>query len=508
MSGAGGAAGPIFVGTLSFALGAATLLPGVAYWDTGEFQTVGPLLGTAHPTGFPSYVILGWLASIVLQPLGEPALRMNLLSALAVGAGSGALVVLVRRLTGHDLIAVATGFAFAVGQIVWGISNHADPHALHLALVAVLLVLLVGWEAARRSAPKVYSRADRWLVGAALVYGVALANHTLTALLALPIAVFVTTVDPGLWRRARLVARCAAVLILTTALLYLELPIRAAMHAPQVYGHPDTWSGFWYVVLGQQFQGTFVNPLTDLGRTLGELRRVAELQFGPLVVALPFAFLATVVRRPRYALLSGLGFLITCLFAVSYENAEIERYYLGPALLGASWLGILAGWLTDLGQGRLAIRGEVSLRAATLVEVAMAAAMVAPLLPLLPDRAAAVDQRRNDAAARWSTAALAAFEPDAVVLSWWSYSTPLWYAQRVEGRRPDIAIVDDRTLRDQDLGGVRDVIDANLGRRPVYLIRLPQETSELFRDYDLEPVVSLPIGQEVLRVNARRELAP
>ena len=38
------------------------------------------------------------------------------------------------------------------------------------------------------------------------------------------------------------------------------------------------------------------------------------------------------------------------------------------------------------------------------------------------------------------------------MVSWWSYSTPLWYAQRVEGRRPDIVIVDDRTRLDEDLG--------------------------------------------------------
>ena len=62
---------------------ALALLPGVAYWDTGELQAVAPLMGTAHPTGFPTYVLLGWLASVVLQPFGEPAFRMNLLSACA-----------------------------------------------------------------------------------------------------------------------------------------------------------------------------------------------------------------------------------------------------------------------------------------------------------------------------------------------------------------------------------------------------------------------------------------
>ena len=35
-------------------------MPGVGFWDTGEFQTVLPILGTAHPTGYPTYVLLGW----------------------------------------------------------------------------------------------------------------------------------------------------------------------------------------------------------------------------------------------------------------------------------------------------------------------------------------------------------------------------------------------------------------------------------------------------------------
>jgi hypothetical protein len=37
---------------------------------------------------------------------------------------------------------------------------------------------------------------------------------------------------------------------------------------------------------------------------------------------------------------------------------------------------------------------------------------------------------------------------------------PLWYAQLVEGRRPDIAIIDDWTRLDEQLGDLTDVIDA------------------------------------------------
>jgi hypothetical protein len=51
-------------------------------------------------------------------------------------------------------------------------------------------------------------------------------------------------------------------------------------------------------------------------------------------------------------------------------------------------------------------------------------------------------------------------------------ASPLWYAQVIEARRPDIAAIDDRTRLDEHLGELTDVIDANLATRPVYVIHL------------------------------------
>jgi len=55
------------------AIGAATLVPlavyvaslrgDVSYWDTGDLQTVPYILGIPYPTGFPGYVLIGWLWS-------------------------------------------------------------------------------------------------------------------------------------------------------------------------------------------------------------------------------------------------------------------------------------------------------------------------------------------------------------------------------------------------------------------------------------------------------------
>jgi hypothetical protein len=48
------AAGPVAI--------RATMLPGVDFWDTGELQTIGPILAPATRPAF-HLVLLGWLAS-------------------------------------------------------------------------------------------------------------------------------------------------------------------------------------------------------------------------------------------------------------------------------------------------------------------------------------------------------------------------------------------------------------------------------------------------------------
>jgi 4-amino-4-deoxy-L-arabinose transferase-like glycosyltransferase len=138
------AAGLVGVGAVAVCLW--RLMPGLGFWDTAEFQMVLPVMGTAHPTGYPSYVLLGWLASVLLQPLGEAALRMNVLSAILVGIGAAFTTDLARRLSGSLVLGVVAGVGTALTPIVWAIGTRADPHALHFAFVAIILWLLVRWQ--------------------------------------------------------------------------------------------------------------------------------------------------------------------------------------------------------------------------------------------------------------------------------------------------------------------------------------------------------------------------
>lgn len=490
-----------------------TLLPGVFAWDTAEAQTVLPLMGTMHPTGFPVYVLVGWLASVVLQPLGDEAFRMNVLSALLVAGAAGVTVHLLRRLDVPLPLAVAGALGLALTPIAWGISAAADAHALHLLLVALLVLALVRWDGlvARRNAtpgdPAAARRADRGIVLAAALLGVALANHGLTILLIPAVGLYVLAVDLEVVRRPRLVAAALAACFGIAGLLYLELPLRAGpFPAPLVYGHPETWSGFWDIVLARQFQGD-IQGLADLPARVAALARFAGSELGILAWLVPPAFVVTALRRPRYALLSGVAVAVTSMFAVSYVNASIGRYYLGPALFAWSWLAIAAGTIVEAvlararrpsGTGRLGVR--------TLVALAVALALLVPTGLGLEERWRAADRSGDTAMATWLDDAMSGLAHDAVVVSWWSYSTPLWYGTLVEGRRPDLLVVDDSDIVNENLGSVEEVIDRYLGVRPVYVIRATTKDLEaLALRYVLEPA-GRPAG--VYRVTGTLEIQP
>jgi hypothetical protein len=474
------------------------LMPGVGFWDTGEFQAVLPIMGTAHPTGYPTYVLLGWLANILLTPIGEPAYRVTALSLVAVAVAAAATVALARRLTGSMVIGVATGIGLATTRLVWLNATRADPHPIHLAFVALLMLALVRWADARTD--RLERRAvDRRLTLAAVVFGLAAGNHSLTLLLAPPIVLYVLAVEPGILRRPRFIAACIGAAAITIVAVFLELPIRGGLlPAPLIYGQPATWDGFWYIALAEQFRGSLGDVFANLPTKLEDLLASADLWFGVLKVAVPVAFLATAWRAPRYALLTGAAMVITVLFNLSYSNADIDRYYLAPVLWAWTWLAIFAAEVAKAGAfaagavlGRLRSgRPSRSIEAAAAAIVAIV--LLVPSLPDLASRRAAADRSRDTGAATWLSEALPALAQNAVIVSWWSTSTPLWYAQKVEGLRPDVFIVDDRTMLDLDLGRAPDVIRRFIAEgRPVYAIRLEgRDLDELKAQFDMSLVAS------------------
>ena len=113
------------------------------------------------------------------------------------------------------------------------------------------------------------------------------------------------------------------------------------MNAPVIYGHPDTVEGFKYVVLAEQFRGSLADPLGNLGTKADTILRLMTGWIGQPLIALGAVGLGTsLARRPRYVILSGLSLVATCIFAASYANADISRYYLVPLMIVLTWAAL------------------------------------------------------------------------------------------------------------------------------------------------------------------------
>lgn len=490
-----------------------TMMPSTGFWDTGEAQTVPPTLSVFHPTGFPTYAMVGWLWSQI--PIGEVAWRMNLLSAVCVALAAG----LVTLITAHFIaerqrwVVAATagvaGLAFAFASEPWENATRADVHALNVAFVALVLWLLVTWRAAERSGSP---RPGRWLVGAAAAFGVGMGAHPLLGLTAVGIVAWLFAVDRQIWRRWRLVLACALVLALGLA-SYAYIAIRAQVDPdpPLFYARPETWERFRYLVFAEQFSSLFADfraPLADLGEKWLEAEQILASQFAPpgwLLVAVGAAVLA--VRDRAVLVVVSLVVLANVAYSMNFRDGDIARYYMVTVAAVAPLLGVAVAAIAGLCARAVAesSRGLTSGVAARRRVASAAAALVVGLAALLPLASlvtgyAAHDQSGNRDADAWVASVHAALPPNAVVISWWSYSTPLWHHRWILGARPDVTIIDERNILDDGYRTMSRAIGAHLGRRPVYVVPPDWRYAEITDRWETRTVTTYPGYTDLLLI--------
>ncbi|MBV9647530.1 MAG: DUF2723 domain-containing protein [Candidatus Eremiobacteraeota bacterium] len=416
-----------------FVLYVASLSPYVSAWDTAEFQTVPYIFGIAHPTGFPAFIMAGWIFTH-LVPLQSVAWRMGLFSALCMSLSGVTCYVLCRRLAVSPPGACGAALLFAVGNVAWTRGTRAEVHSLAALLVVASALFALCWYQERR---------PRWLVLCAVASGVGLATHP-TIVLAFPgIALLVIAAREMPSRRVIIV--CLAALILPS-LAYAYIPLRShyvtahrvdptlALGIPPGrpywdYGDPSTPQAFLRYVSGSDFRAS-ASVLSLLDPRL--YVRIAPRAWAdltgnefPLVALVIAAFGAVMlaVRRPLTFAGLALALLISMPFAYGYEaEADPARYAL-PAFLLISVLvayGVmaLAGFLA--GGDRRAESATVAF--ALFVLAGAEFWLQRDVLSQRFDRRFAdyVDRVRQGTPA------------NAVLVADWSYATPLAYAAFVE----------------------------------------------------------------------------
>jgi hypothetical protein len=393
--------------------------------DAAELSAAAYVLGIPHPPGFPLYMLLGHVF-IRLIPFGEVAFRMALLSAVAAAVAVALAARLGSRLTeaaGGDALVggAAAAVALATAPLFWSQATIPESYTLHLAIVLGALNLLADWSPGQ----------DHRLVPLALLLGLGLGNH-LTLLFAIGcVGLYVLLEDPSILRRRAVLAVGAA--FAAGLLVYLYVPIRAAVAPPLNWSQPDTLERFIEHITGRVYQGYI--RWEGLGETLSKAPPIARL-LGEQVTwpGLAVAFLGIGIllqRRPAFArLLVGYA-LITMTFTALYHTRDQWVYFLPVAPLEALALGVGAGHLAQTLADRRLVAGVLGLVFGLQVVVNWAG----------------MDISGDVEAATYARETLTAAPRDGILFTDEDHTTfALWYVQIVERVRPDVTVVDRRMI--------------------------------------------------------------
>ncbi len=417
--------GPLaLLALLLLALYAVTMPLTVTLEDSGGFIVVARELGIAHPPGYPTYTLLGALFTHV--PLGPPAVRLHLLSALAAVAAAGALHLCARRLGLARPLALGAALLAGLGQTMWSQAIVAEVYTLHAAFFWCVLLLALEVEA---------SGTPRSVRALAFAWGLSLTNHWPLMVLATPgLAVW-------LWpRRREILGQLGPALGLLLAGLspYVWLLARSAIGETPVgiFGPIESLGEAWDYIARVQYKDMDASATAGLGdqlRYVGfffrHLATEAGLLAAPLLVLGALRLRARVGGRRALALALALGSssLLLLIFLVPDFDPLKNDHYVVYQVVPFTTAALVAAFGAEaLG------RFHPQAPAAAL----LAAAVVAAVSNFGPNA------MRDDSSA-WdhATAILDDLPPDAVLfVGTDSDIGQLSYAHRVAGRRPDVEL--------------------------------------------------------------------
>ena len=328
-----------------FALYLRTLSPTIPLEDGGEMIRAAWCLGVTHPPGYPLYSLLGRLFLEV--PLGDPAFRVNLLSALAGASACGVLALAVagvyRGFSGAREAALAgifSGLMLGTGYSAWWQSVIAEKYSLNLLLASLTMLALLRALRGGALGPLAFS------------FGVWLGHHGM-AVYFLPgilLAVFLRFKESGFAGLPAGLSRLALLFLLGLSPKLGYTPLRAAAHPLHNWNDPEVWWRFREYLTAEMYAWRifYQTGAAAVSRLASHAINFIPHQFGWAGAALGLAGAGSLIKRSRIeALALGLSALAGTVFCMFFrlEGVDVETYYMPVFLVMALFIGTGSGYL-------------------------------------------------------------------------------------------------------------------------------------------------------------------
>ena len=403
--------------------------------DSAELTTGAYTLGIVHSPGSPLYLLVGRLFCFL--PFGDVGWRMNLLSVVTGSLSAFFIYAIVVRLTGRAWIGVVTAWLLAASYYIWVWNVVAELYSPHLCIVSTLIWLIIKWRDTHR---------DGFLWVAGILAGLGTGNHTALILVGPGLAWLVFTSDPTLWRKPWRFLGPGLAFLGAFIAIFLYIPIRSMAHPALDYVHdyfPQinllTIKGVIWMIRGGMFESLFFNVTwSEIGSHLFRLGTQLVANFGFMATAVGLlglvAGLAGSRERRHFILSCLLMFIFHSGFYLTYGAADIEWMYSVSYLVLALFFCLGLSELADRIPVLPLPGGKLPVTALKILAGLMVLRLIWFNYPYL-------DLSRDFSARATGERILTAIGPQALFVGMWEHEPILEYLQLVEGRRPDVRII-------------------------------------------------------------------
>ncbi len=453
-----------------------TMAPAVIWGDSAGLSIrVHDFLLDPASDGHPLYIVLGKLFSFLP---GELAVDLNFMSVVFASFAVLFVFLIVKNITKNNIAAFGGAIAFQFSHAFWLHAVMAEVYALNAFFLASIIYLMLRWKDAKQN--------DKYLLWAALVFGLSLSHHLVLALFAFPVLYFLFAYEKSIyldWRRfSKLIYYFLAGLslfIVIFAYWYFTYSSKETVqitagreHAQYMLRFPIgmVLKNIAFYLAYQMYQ------FPILGFYLGWLG-VREMFSAQRKICV-FLFSIILINAAFF-----IGFVN--LYQTSNYTFYISDYMVFSLFIGFGLYSLIIKW-QEKKRDEKKLGKSVSILLVMLCLLPVSGYTLTPLVSqflgvnLLGARD--IEYRNNewfflfppktsyDGALRFGTEALEGVEPGATIIADYTPCAVLEYLQKVKGMRPDVKVID---VNDASEGSashsLRPFVDENFAKGPIYL---------------------------------------
>ncbi|MBU1627473.1 DUF2723 domain-containing protein, partial [bacterium] len=320
-----------------------TNCPTVTVGDNGELIAAPYVLGIPHPTGYPTFCILGKMFTMIF-PFGSAGIRMNLTPSLYASIAAIFIYLLLFEIFKNMELAVISTLLFSFTRIFWSQSISAEVYSLNILFYAAWLFYLLRWFKTHDTR-NFYSFAFFCLMG--------FTNH-LTTILAGPGLLYIGIIYFKKFFKFKhiVVISCLTILLFTS---YWYLPMRSAVSKAEImssllWGDQTRINDFKRHLSGSTFHGLmFKQDFRQVFNNFKTYLDTLNWDFTPpIMVILIIGIISFFRKYKKLFIFTFLIFSTDILFSINYKIEDINVFYLPSFLIALIW--ITAGFKYLLGK--------------------------------------------------------------------------------------------------------------------------------------------------------------